>query len=748
MDRQQGDGHAYKFGCVQIFKSQELGHGTYGAVYKAKCDALPCAAKFIYPAVLFGSNVSSKTAPLHSKEQGRPTKQFKAECNFIDQIKHPNIVQYLGMYCDPDTNAPVLLMELMDESLTHFLEAMLDPVLFHSQVNILHDTALALEFLHLNGIVHRDLSSNNVLLIAGSRAKVTDFEMSTLTDVPAPHRASLTQCPGTSAYMPPETLSELPKYSEKLDCFSFGVLIVQVITRKYPDPADQFQSRERFDSQMQRIQAQILVPELERRQSHISLIPVAHPLQQIALVCLKDNDIERPAAQHLCKSLEQLKTTPLYASSIQQVRDQNTIIRTQKQKIRDMEQQLRDQQQTIQQQQAVVQEVGKLRQNIQAERRKNEQLQRQNEQLPTQQQLERVQQEVQQLRQQVRSSEEHIAELQQGVKGKDRQIIINQLQAQLQQTELKEDQQEKLLQPEITQKQASNDLIKLTWRKGPNAPVAIMRGSSIIIGDTVYINPYNSQDVYAFHCDTTEWSTLSQTQCPCNRCTLSSIDMKLTTVGGEDPNPPNMPTNKVLTHCDEKWVELYPPMTTARCWAAVLSTTTHLAVMGGEDWKGSVLETTEILDMKSKQWSIASPLPYSIIQATATLCEETIYLMGGDTLTYNDYSVLSCQLSDLVQPPVTQKQLKVWHRIADLPARNSTCVTVQGHVLAIGGGTAAIYRYDLQTNDWSVVNNSMATARSYCLATVLSNESLLVVGGGTGGGKKTDDTEISIVTIA
>ena len=69
-------------------------------------------------------------------------------------------------------------MELMDESLTKFLERpeSTGPLPYHSQLNICHDVALALAYLHSNGIIHRDLSSNNVLLIGeGSRAKVTDF---------------------------------------------------------------------------------------------------------------------------------------------------------------------------------------------------------------------------------------------------------------------------------------------------------------------------------------------------------------------------------------------------------------------------------------------------------------------------------------------------------------------------------------------------------------------------------------------
>ena len=82
----------------------------------------------------------------------------------------------------------------MDDSLTHFLEAATQQI---PQVNICHDISMALTFLYTNGIVHRDLSSNNVLLISNVRAKVTDFGMAKLGDInPRASRLTFTMCPG------------------------------------------------------------------------------------------------------------------------------------------------------------------------------------------------------------------------------------------------------------------------------------------------------------------------------------------------------------------------------------------------------------------------------------------------------------------------------------------------------------------------------------------------------------------------
>ena len=156
-------------------------------------------------------------------------RRFEHEYEFMSSIKHPNIVQYLGLHRDVDTGLPALLMELMDDSLTHFVESCTQPIPYHIQLNICHDITVALSFLHSNNIVHRDLSSNNVLLIGNVRAKVTDFGMARLGDGnPRGTQLTFTMFPGTDVYMPPEAVQDKPVYSEEIDCFSFGVITLQI----------------------------------------------------------------------------------------------------------------------------------------------------------------------------------------------------------------------------------------------------------------------------------------------------------------------------------------------------------------------------------------------------------------------------------------------------------------------------------------------------------------------------------------
>jgi serine/threonine-protein kinase TNNI3K len=114
-----------QFRSIQLFKDQVLGIGSYGKVCKAKCDGLLCAAKIIHETL---SDPTAQQLIAPHREHRLPMRRFEQECEFLSTIRHPNIIQYLGMYQDPDTHLPVLLMELMDDSLTHFLESSPQPI--------------------------------------------------------------------------------------------------------------------------------------------------------------------------------------------------------------------------------------------------------------------------------------------------------------------------------------------------------------------------------------------------------------------------------------------------------------------------------------------------------------------------------------------------------------------------------------------------------------------------------------------
>ena len=296
------------YGPVEIYHDMTFGIGSYGKVCRAKYGHLPCAAKLLHDTMFQTIDPGIQ----------KFVERFEQECAFLRMIKHPNIVQYLGTSRDPQSGRLTLLMELMDESLTGFLERSTFPLPYHTQVNICYDVALALAHLHFNKIIHRDLSSNNVLLIGdGSRAKVTDFGMSKLMGM-NPRMTKLTMCPGTAAYMPPEALLTPPQYSDKLDCFSHGVMAIQVITRQFPSPGDAHKysvSKGQKAKGARRSLQQI--PESERRKKDLDLVEPTHPLLPLALNCIEDIDSERPSAEEICERLTALKKEERYTSSVE-----------------------------------------------------------------------------------------------------------------------------------------------------------------------------------------------------------------------------------------------------------------------------------------------------------------------------------------------------------------------------------------------------------------------------------------------
>lgn len=269
---------------LAIDKTSVLGAGAYGAVYLARWNELTCAAKVIHE-TLFMFDVPGKP---------NIAKQLEKECEVISKFRHPNVVQFIAMVRDPDTQFPVLLMELMDKSLTVYLEESDAPLLYSTQLGICHDVALAMTYLHFRRFIHRDITSNNVLM-RGKTAKLTDLGVSLLMDSDAVNR--LSKCPGTEAYMPPNSVADNPEYTAKMDCFSYGVLMVQVLTRIFPSPTSRYCGADLGGGASNLLRR---VPEVERRKDHIAMVSRSHPFFELIHKCLKDEESDRPSSTEIC----------------------------------------------------------------------------------------------------------------------------------------------------------------------------------------------------------------------------------------------------------------------------------------------------------------------------------------------------------------------------------------------------------------------------------------------------------------
>ena len=90
---QQQPPRSLAFKKVQLLKKNKLGTGSYGEVCKAICDDVVCAAKIMHSDLV---NMNAQQQILPGKEHRHPMKQFEAECALLKEIRHPNIIRYLG----------------------------------------------------------------------------------------------------------------------------------------------------------------------------------------------------------------------------------------------------------------------------------------------------------------------------------------------------------------------------------------------------------------------------------------------------------------------------------------------------------------------------------------------------------------------------------------------------------------------------------------------------------------------------
>ena len=738
---------------IELYKSESLGSGSYGGVCKAKCDGLLCAAKIMHP-TLFDLRDPGTESYL---------RKFREECHLLSLARHPNVVQYLATYYDPDTRLPVLLMELCDESLTSFLERSPGPLSYHIQLNICHDITLALVYLHSNRLIHRDLTGNNVLMIAGTRAKITDFGMSKLATV-NPRMTALTLCPGNLLYMSPEALDEAKTYTAKLDIFSFGVIVIQILTRQFPNPINHFRLvySSEFNEEIRRV-----VPETERREAHLKLIPDAHSLKPLALQCLKKEERQRPSALQLSERLSELKQSSQYTESMHQTQSSSDI--------QQLQQQLRGQRILTEAKTREVQEHQTRNTELQSMvEDKDRQLQTQNRELQAKDRqlqecqitVEMKERELQQTQGQLQASEQLVSEFQQSLQQKDKTIIdlqqtISAHERKIQQLEQQDTaSRDQPQQKSVTRSQrmmvaAQKDISKMIWRKGKNAPEKMSRGAAVVHGNTAYFRLGGSNKVYSYQniLGKEQWSQLPDNHN--NNIGLAVIDGLLTSVGGAN----NGPTNTILSLTGEgmrkQWSEIFPPMPTPRESVACITTEQSLVVAGGKG-SGGLLDIVEVMNINTKQWTTVSPLPQKQTQLSTIVCGDTLYLAGGWINFNPSKSVFTCSLTDLltssnslgskIRQTFFQSQ-NVWKEISSLPVVQSTLASFNGQLLAIGGWddscnrTTNVYRYDSHTNSWNVISQ-MKNKRSKCLAVTLHEDHLIVVGGCTQGGYAIDSVEI------
>ena len=276
---------------------REVGHGSYAVVKELKFHGLKCVGKKIHD-ILFNSATP--------QEQAAMLDRFAGECELLSGLHHPCIVQFLGVCFEQGSPLPVLVMEYLHTTLSACLEryGVLPKEISYG---ILRDVALGLCYLHELSppIIHRDLSTNNVLLTSNMNAKLSDLGVAKILNLTPARMTQMTQtkAPGTPCYMPPEALMAKPKYTSKIDIYSYGVLIIHTLCGRWPFPEDAFRPDPRNPD------AIIPVSEVERRAEYLQEIGDDHPLMGLIRQCLSNMPTRRPEAPALLERVNTILST-------------------------------------------------------------------------------------------------------------------------------------------------------------------------------------------------------------------------------------------------------------------------------------------------------------------------------------------------------------------------------------------------------------------------------------------------------
>ena len=275
---------------------QELGRGAYGKVFTVKYREKIYAAKETHSLLLEVAN---------PEEKRKIKNTFLRECYYCSLLRHPNIVHFKGVYYpDKDSVFPVMMMELMADSLTHYVKK--PNISMKMKASILYDVAFGLNYLHSYNppIIHRDLSPNNILLSRDSVAKISDLGVAKV--VKADSRATQTmliKAPGTVDFMPPESLGEMPNYDTSLDVFSYAGIVLHIVNQEWPSPTNQVIQ----DSKTGKLTA---LSEVERRQAYLDMMKDgAEVLKPLVKACLHNVASKRPTIAAVFQLLEPLKVS-------------------------------------------------------------------------------------------------------------------------------------------------------------------------------------------------------------------------------------------------------------------------------------------------------------------------------------------------------------------------------------------------------------------------------------------------------
>ncbi|KAE8706879.1 G-type lectin S-receptor-like serine/threonine-protein kinase RLK1-like [Hibiscus syriacus] len=265
---------------------QELGKGSFGAVYKGTLDRgrKPIAVKRLEKLV----------------EEGE--KEFQAETRAIGRAHHRNLVRLLG-YCVEDSKRLLVYEYMGNGSLADLLFKSTRRPSWNERRRVALDVARGLLYLHEEcetPIIHCDIKPQNILMDDSWRAKISDFGLAKL--LMGDHTRTFTVVRGTRGYIAPEWNGNTP-ISVKADIYSFGIVLLEtVFCRRNLDtnvskPEEIILSRLVFRCLVEREVDKLVGDEQVDKESFERMV-------MVALWCIQDEPALRPSIKTVVLMLE------------------------------------------------------------------------------------------------------------------------------------------------------------------------------------------------------------------------------------------------------------------------------------------------------------------------------------------------------------------------------------------------------------------------------------------------------------
>ncbi|KAL7596809.1 hypothetical protein Lser_V15G31138 [Lactuca serriola] len=276
--------------------SEEIGHGGTGVVYKG---------------ILSDNRVAAIKKLKNTNHQGED--EFQTEISTIGRLNHMNLIETWG-YCAEGKHMLIVYEYMENGSLAGNLH--LGKLNWETRFEIAKGTAKGLAYLHeecLEWVLHCDVKPHNILLDSNYNPKVADFGLSKLFDRDRKGKSNFSTVRGTRGYMAPEWVFNLP-ITSKVDVFSYGVVILEMITGRSPTGKEQ-KSDEKGDTEpalidwvrdringngMESWIQEIVNPSMSEEYDRITM----ENLVNIALQCAEEDRKVRPTMKQVVNMLQ------------------------------------------------------------------------------------------------------------------------------------------------------------------------------------------------------------------------------------------------------------------------------------------------------------------------------------------------------------------------------------------------------------------------------------------------------------